>query len=219
MRLSSGVLALGMLSVAGTAAAQTASLIMEGAFDRPATNIPFCGPCMSLWFVGAPPGSPVEFTLQQPFPSGVPVVESVNANEVGVAVYPFQPTAQGEVRILAASGALQASPRTCTPPIARGPRECPPPPQGILRVQQGEPVAIPLDAALDAVTRLALQELRTGADPRWEAVPGRAVLKLKPAREARIAGRPLRPGIYRLQFLDKDRKILAVSLIAVRAKS
>ena len=217
MRLSSGVLAVGIVSWAATAPAQ--SLIMEGAFERPATNIPFCGPCMSLWFVGAPPGGQVDFTLQQPFPSGVPVVESVNANEVGVAVYPFQPTAQGEVRVLAASGGLQSSPRTCTPPIARGPRECPPPPQAVLRVQQGEPIAIPLDAALDAATRLALHELRTGADPRWEAVPGRAVLKVKPAREARIAGRPLRLGIYRLQYLDKDRKVLAVSLIAVRPKS
>jgi hypothetical protein len=211
-------LAVALLSCAGTASAQTASLIMEGAYDRPATNIPFCGPCMTLWFTGAPPGGQVAFTLQQPFPAGAPTVQSVKADELGVALYPFQPTAQGEVRIQAASGSLTTSPRTCTPPIARGPRECPPPPRGSVRVQHGEPIAVPVDDSLAAVTRVALHELRTGPDPRWEAVPGKAVLRTRPAREVKIGGRPLRAGLYRLQFLDKDRKVVAVTLIGVRPK-
>jgi hypothetical protein len=214
-KLVKGALAVGILSCAGTAAAQ--SLIMEGAYDRPASNIPFCGPCMSLWFVGAPAGGQVDFTVQQPFPAGSPVVQSVKADELGVALYPLKPTAQGELRVQAASGTLSAA-RHCTPPIGRGPRECPPPPRGSVRVQQGEAIALPLDDSLAAVTRLALQQLRTGPDPRWEAVPGRALLKQKPAREARITGRPLRAGLYRLQFLDKDRTILAVSLIEVKPK-
>ena len=173
---------------------------------------------MTLWFTGAPPGGQVDFTLQQPFPTGSPTVQSVKADELGVALYPFQPTAQGEVRIQAASGQVTTSPRTCTPPIARGPRECPPPPRGSLRVQQGEAIAVPLDDSMAAVTRVLLHELRPGPDPRWEAVPGRAVLRAKPAREVKIAGRPLRAGLYRLQFLDQDRKILAVTLIGVRPK-
>jgi hypothetical protein len=217
-KLVMGALAVGILSCAGTAAAQSASLVMEGAYERPASNIPFCGPCMTLWFVGAPPGGQVEFTVQQPFPSGAPVVQNIKADELGIALYPLKPTAQGEVRVQAASGALSAPPRMCTPPIGRGPRECPPPPRGPVRVQQGEAIAVPLDESLAAVTRLALQQLRTGPDPRWEAVPGRALLKLKPVREARITGRPLRAGVYRLQYLDKDRAILAVSLIEVRPK-
>ena len=218
-KLVKGALAVGILSGAGTVAAQTPSLIVEGAYERPASNIPFCGPCMTLWFVGAPPGGQVDFTLEQPFPSNAPTVESVKADELGVALYPFKPSAQGEARIQAASGFLRPSPRTCTPPIARGPRECPPAPRGSLRVQQGEPVAIPLDDSLATATRLVLHQFRTGSDPRWEAVPGRAALRVKPVREARIVGRALPAGLYRLQFLDKDRSVIGVSLIAVRPKS
>ena len=218
-RLVKGVLALGVLSGAGTAAAQTASLIVEGAYDRPASNIPFCGPCMTLWFVGAPPGGQVDFTLEQPFPSSSPAVQSVKADELGVAIYPFKPTADGEARIQAVSGLLRPSPRTCTPPIARGPRECPPPPRGSVRVQQGEAVAIPVDESLAAATRVALHQLRAGSDPRWEVVPGRAALRVKPVHEARIVGRPLPAGLYRLQFLDKDRRVVGVTLISVRPKS
>jgi hypothetical protein len=218
MRLMRGGLALGFLSCAGTAAAQAPSLIMEGAYERPATNIPFCGPCMTLWFAGASPGGQVEFTVQQPFPSGAPTVQSVRADDLGVALYPFQPAGQGEVRIQAASGPLTTAPRTCTPPIARGPRECPPPPRASLRVQHGEPINVPLDDSLSSVTRVTLHELRTGPDPRWEAVPGRAVLRTRPAREVRIAGRPLRAGLYRLHLLDKERKVVAVTLVGVRPK-
>jgi hypothetical protein len=218
-KLLKGALVVGILSCAGTAAAQTASLIMEGTYERPASNIPFCGPCMTLWFVGASPGGQVDFTLQQPFPSSAsPVVESVKADELGVAVHPFKPTAQGEARVQAASGPLSSAPRTCTPPIARGPRECPPPPRGPLRVQPGQAVAVPLDDTTAPATRAALHLLRTGPDPRWEAVPGRAVLRARPVREVRITGRGLRAGLYRLQLLDKDRRVIAVSLIEVKQK-
>ena len=162
-KLTRGTLALALLSGAATASAQTASLIVEGAFDRPASNIPFCGPCMTLWFAGASPGAQVDFTFQQP-PSAAPVVQSVKADELGLAIYPFKPSAEGEVRIQAASGLLRTSPRSCTPPLARGPRECPPPPRAPLRVQQGEAITVPLDAALEPATRLAGSPSRFGSN-------------------------------------------------------
>src|SRR5262245_31402613 len=115
-KLLKAALAMGVSCCAGTALAQTASLIVDGAYDRPASNIPFCGPCMTLWFAGAAPGAQVDFTLEQPFPSSNPQVQNVRADELGVAVYPFKPSAEGEVRIQAASGLLRPPPRTCTPP-------------------------------------------------------------------------------------------------------
>jgi hypothetical protein len=218
-RRLTGTVALGaLLCGAGPAGAQGPSLIVEGAYERPASNIPFCGPCMTVWFVGAPPGGQVDFTLEQPFPSTAPSVQSVKADELGVALYAFKPTARGEARIQAASGALRPSPRMCTPPIGRGPRECPPPPRGSVRLQQGEPFAVPLDDTLATATRVLLHQLRTGADPRWEAVPRRAALRVRPVREARVVGRALPVGLYRLQFLDKDRAVIGVSLVEVRPK-
>src|SRR5262245_45903529 len=131
-RMKSTLSGMALLAVAagaaGTASAQSGgALIMEGAYDRPASNLAFCGPCMTLWYFGAAPGAQVDFTIEEPFPSGQPVVKSATADAYGVALLTFRPKGEGEVRLQATSGQQRTRPTGCVPPIGP-PRECPPPP-------------------------------------------------------------------------------------------
>jgi len=203
------------LGGAGVAGAQTGgALIVEGAYERPASNLAFCGPCMTLWYVGAAPGARIDFTIEEPYPSAPPVVHSVTADPFGVGIYLFKPSGQGEVRMLGSSGQTRVRPRGCVPPIAP-PRECPPPPMNPVRAVEREAFSIPLDDALPAPFRVVLQQFRESPDPRWEQVMGKAVLATRPTRQARIGRTGLRPGLYRLQFLGKKKEVIAVSLVRV----
>ena len=203
---------------AGTASAQSGgALIMEGAYERSAGNLAFCGPCMTLWYVGAAPGAQVDFTVEEPFPSGEPVVKSATADAYGVALLTFRPKGEGEVRLTAASGPQRVRPTGCLPPIGP-PRECPPPPMNPMRTFEKEPITIPLADGLALPARVVLQQFRTQPDPHWEVVPGKATLAVKPAPQARVGRLGLKPGLYRVQFVGRQKEVIAVSLLKVDPK-
>lgn len=193
------------------------ALIMEGAYDRPASNLGFCGPCMPLWYVGAAPNTQVDFTIEDPFPSAAPVVQSAKADPFGVALYQFKPSGQGEVRLTASSGRYRVRPLGCVPPIGP-PHECPPPPTSPQRVVEKEPVSIPFDEKLGTPARVLLHQYKELPEAHWEAVVGRAVYAAKPAPQARVGKLGLRPGLYRVQFVDKEKHVLAVTLVRVDAR-
>ena len=206
------------MAVAGVASAQGGgALIMEGAYDRPASNLAFCGPCMTLWYVGAAPGAKVDFTIEEPFPSAAPVVQSDTADPFGVALYLYKPRGEGEVRLQASSGPQRVRPTGCIPPIGP-PRECAPRPTNPVRAVEKEAITIPLAETAAPPARVTLQQFRALPEPHWEAVVGKATLAAKPAPEIRIGRLGLKPGLYRLQLVGKQKEILAVSLLRVDPK-
>jgi len=203
---------------AGTASAQSGgALILEGAYERPVSNLAFCGPCMTLWYLGAAPGAQVDFSIEEPFPSGEPSVRSATADANGVALLTFKPKGEGEVRIFASSGPQRSRPAGCIPPIGP-PRECPPPPMNPMRAVEREPITLPLADGLPVPARVVLQQFRAAPDPRWEVVPGKATLAVKPTPQARVGRLGLKPGLYRVQFVGRDKEVIAVSLLKVAPK-
>lgn len=199
---------------AGAATAGAPQLFVERVGPEPA----YCPPCVSAWVTGLrPKGTVVLHVTDRGAPNSPFDLKGTECG-AGLGFVPYAGTGKGNIDLVASVDGVDTGPFGCLGPFDPGPVDCPPPPiMGVISIAFGNRIAVPVARSIDAIDSVTLHRLLTGDKPGWEVVdvPGRVTPRPIP----RVTfDRPVDPGVYRTQVLDKERKVLEVRLVRVEEK-
>ena len=210
-----GILAGGaVLAGAGSPAAdEKAWAFVEGvAFG----NTALCPPCMPAWVGGARPGSRVILQvtdLGAPPPQGVEL--PLTSNPLGMCYGPVTGVGTGNMRITPQVNGLLLQPIECIGPFRPNPADCPPSPYGeITTIRFGRGIEVPVKMPGDAIAGTQLDRLQTGEKPGWVPVKAEGHFSADPRPHVTFDTK-VDTGVYRAQFLDRERKVREVRLVQV----